>query len=167
MECKFEGQFNIVFNIPTNYELLVGIIDDPELEKIARVLIYGGTEVVPKKFYDVIPELGDYATEFDVFEIPSRDFLTATSEQFSYGWQNMLDRYLVQFKDPYLALCKLGLTIADQMKLVIQYHEWVKNGWIETTYKKLTGGSPNPLVDTGHMLNSIKYKVIVHNGSFN
>ena len=162
MKCELSGSFKIAVDVPKSYELLVGILDDPELEHIARILIYGGQEVIPKKFYDVIPELGDYDTSFDIFNIPSRDFLSATEEQYSASWQDTLDRYIKQFKSPYIALEKLGATIVEQMKLVIQYHEWVENGWIETTYKKMTGGSSRPLVDTGHMLNSIKYKVVIN-----
>lgn len=165
MKCDVTGRFNIVNIIPKNYELLVGILDDPELEKIARVLIHGGEEVIPHKFFEIIPDLDKILdvesaeSSFELFTIPARDFLSATEENYKYSWQDTLNKFLKQYGNEYIALCKLGELIVNQMKSVIEYNDWIENGWIESTYKKLTGGDPRPLIDTGHMLNSIRYEV--------
>ena len=166
MKCKVSGGYSFSKQIPNGYKLYVGIIEDPRLAMIAQVLVQGGQTVIPEKFFDVIPELhhhfgvDSYSESFELFDIPERNFLEATVEEYSYSWNRDFNLYLKQSRSIYSALNMLGATIKDQMQLVIQYHNWIKDGYIMTEFKERTGGDPRPLINTGHMLHSIDYKVV-------
>ena len=166
MKCEVRGNYSFSKQIPNSYKLYVGIIEDPRLSMIAQVLVQGGQTVIPEKFFEVIPELHhyfsveDYSESFELFDIQARNFLKATAEEYSYSWKNDFNLYLKQTRNVYSALNMLGATIKEQMQLVIQYHNWIKDGYIMTEFKERTGGDPRPLINTGHMLHSIDYKVV-------
>ena len=96
--------------------------------------------------------------EYGTSDIPSRPFMRSTSDTYKDKWANAQGKLLNRVIDglaPIMAARTLGEMIQGDIQRHIRKGNWVMNAPSTVKRKK----SNKPLIDTGHMRQSIRYKV--------
>lgn len=129
------------------------------LEKLARLSVKIGIQSDAGSYPDGTSVL-DVAVwnEFGTAKIPSRPFIRQCFTIHSENAQRLLAHIaqnVMKGANPETELSRVGQWYQDQMKRVLRTHPWQPNS-VATIKRK---GSSRPLVDTGQLVNAIRYKV--------
>ncbi len=136
-----------------NITLKVGFLT-PEMAQIAVINEYGATiNVTPKMRGWFFHNFGIHKSNKPIV-IPPRPFMTTTIKNYKNKWAKGL-KVLLESMPPEQALSYLGERMRTDIMDTIISHKFTPNAPF-TIMKK---GRDKPLIDSGDMLNSIKYKV--------
>lgn len=96
--------------------------------------------------------------EYGTSRIPSRPFIRQCYALHSERAAALLKNAVIQVgkgADPFIVLSRVGLWYETQMKHTLRSFPWKPNSPITVKRKK----SNKPLIDTGQLVNSIRYEV--------
>lgn len=99
------------------------------------------------------------AGEFHDIEIPARPFIRSTVDERRETYGNvakaLMDKIIAKEETTFNALSKLGMLVESEIRMKIITLREPPNA-PSTVLRK---GSDNPLIDTGNMLNNVRYAV--------
>lgn len=137
-----------------NSEVNAGFIK-PENAKIAIKLEFGGIFSVSDEYKQRATnkgiELGDY------IEIPPRPFMQYTFDDYSKNWSNQIKTDMIEYNyNMKKVLDNQGKRMKSEIQNTMLDHSAYEDNGIITQKIK---GKNTPLLDTGHLINSVEYKI--------
>lgn len=130
----------------------------PALERMKKVFSHEKLKTLVVGFLN--SEVAQIAiwNEYGTERIPPRPFMDITFNKYQNKWATQLEKLLVQNKfDLSKSLRLLGEIIRADIKITIETTDLYVPNAPSTQAKK--GGVNSPLIDTGHMRDSIEYEL--------